>query len=171
MLDVYMARLESALGGSAEGVPVRRYVSAEDAVLDYLARRQRLEYCAGIDYGAMTGAGRSAARIGRSRIKLGQRMVDGLDVLLPLHAVFEEAEATAHRRKLERKWGAWCATRVHATSFADVGKMLGITKDKVAGWVRDIDALVEQILAEREMIITGRAKAVYDKARNKGQWV
>lgn len=115
----------------------RRYVSADDAVGEYVRALTLIDGAPAIDY---------AKPLVQSAASPENPALNAIDDVLDLQQVF----ALTRARVKAEHWVVWCERRVNQRPF---GEMHGVASRTARRWVEYVDAKVEQELAERGLLV------------------
>lgn len=116
---------------------LRRYMSADDAVGEYLRAMSAIDGCAAIDY---------AKPLVQTAPSPENPNLNAIDDIIELRRVFVLTAARVQRDH----WIVWCERRINLTPF---NAMPGVHSRTARRWVEFVDAKIEGELAERGLMI------------------
>lgn len=122
----------------------RRYLSADDAVGEYLRAVALIDGSAAIDY---------EKPMVQSTPSAENPALDAIDDVMELRRVFVVSSA----RVQPEHWVVWCERRIRQRPFRS---MPGVSARTARRWVEFVDAKVEQELADRGLMVRSTMRKV-----------
>lgn len=122
----------------------RQYLSADDAVGEYLRAMTLIDGAPAIDY---------AKPLVQSTASPENPALNAIDDVLDLRRVF----ALSRLRVKHEQWVVWCERRVNQTAFRG---MPGVAASTARRWVEYVDAKVEQELADMGLLVRSTLRQV-----------